>query len=209
MKKLVLATLLASSSTLAMAGAFDGLYAQGNVGLSKLEIKIDDEKIKDNNTGYSVALGKDLGAIRYQVDYTDFGKYTETGSDGDLSIVGNDEWTATLKAQSLGASAIYDFKPVFGGLTPYAGLRLGINQLKAEDKGRASTIDATTNQQTLISYYESEKKTKVGVGVLAGVQYAFNPKLALDAGVEYHHLGKVEDWKFNQYGVKVGLRYNF
>lgn len=208
MKKLVLATLLASSSTLAMAGAFDGLYAQGNVGASKIEIKVDGEKAKDNDTGYSVALGKDLGAIRYQADYTDFGKYTETGSDGDLSVVGNDEWTVTAKAQSLGVSAIYDFKTAFG-LTPYAGLRLGINQIKAEDKGRSSTIDPVSNQQTLISYYESDKKTKVGIGVLAGVQYAFNPKLALDAGVEYHHLGKIEEYKINQYGVKVGLRYNF
>lgn len=204
----MLATVLASTSTLAMAGAFDDLYVQGDVGLSKLEVKIDDEKFKDNNTGYSIALGKDMGTFRYQADYTDFGKITENYSDGDLAIIGNDEVTTTLKAQSLGFSAIYDFKPVFS-VTPYAGLRVGVNQLKAEDKGRASTIDVTTNQQTLISYYESEKKTKVGVGVLAGVQYAFNPKLLLDAGVEYHHLGKVEDWKFNQYGVKVGLRYNF
>lgn len=208
MKKLMLATVLASTSTLAMAGAFDGLYVQGDVGLSKLEVKVDGDKAKDNNTGYSIALGKDMGVLRYQADYTDFGKVEEKGSDGDLSIVGNDEWTATLKAQSLGVSAIYDFKPVFG-VTPYAGLRLGINQLKAEDSGRSSTIDPTNNQQTIISYHESDKKTKVGVGVLAGVQYAFTPKLALDTGVEYHHLGKVEDYKFNQYGVKVGLRYNF
>lgn len=203
----MLATVLASTSTLAMAGAFDDLYVQGDVGLSKLEVKVEGEKFKDNNTGYSIALGKDMGTFRYQADYTDFGKITENYSDGDLAIMGNDEGTATLKAQSLGFSAIYDFKPVFS-VTPYAGLRVGVNQLKGEDNSRSSTVD-TNGQPIIIPDYESYKKTKVGVGVLAGVQYAFNPKLLLDAGVEYNHLGKLEDYKLNQYGVKVGLRYNF
>lgn len=206
MKKLLLATLLAGTSTLAMANTA-GLYVQGNIGVSKLEAKADGEKFKDNNTGYTIAVGKDAGAVRYQADYTNFGKIEESGSDGVAGVAGYDEWDSVLKAQSLGVSAIYDFQTV-SGFTPYAGVRVGVNQLKFEEDVRYSTIDLN-GAYTVYSANESYKKTKVGAGVLAGVQYAINPQLAVDAGVEYNYLGKLEDTKLNQYGAKVGLRYNF
>lgn len=205
MKKLLLATLLAGTSTLAMAN--DGLYVQANVGASKLEAKEDGDKFKDNNTGYTIAVGKDTGAVRYQADYTNFGKIKENGSEGESGTADYSEWTATLKAQSLGVSAIYDFQTV-SGFTPYAGVRVGINQLnfKAHD---VSTAVASNGALENISSSESVKKTKVGAGVLAGVQYAVSPQFAVDAGVEYNYLGKFEDTKVSQYGAKVGLRYNF
>lgn len=207
MKKLLLATLLASTSTLAMAQiGTDGLYVQGNVGVSKLEAKVDGEKLKDNNTGYTIAVGKDTGAVRYQADYTNFGKIEESGSDGVPGVAGYDEWEGALKAQSLGVSAIYDFQTV-SGFTPYAGVRVGVNQLKFEENVRYSTI--LNGAYTVFSANDSYKKTKVGAGVLAGVQYAVSPQLAVDAGVEYNYLGKLEDVKVNQYGAKLGLRYNF
>lgn len=194
MKKLLLATLLASTSTLAMANV-SGLYVQGNVGVSKLEAKEDGEKFKNNNTGYTIAVGKDTGAVRYQADYTNYGK-----------IENREEFSATasyeskLKAQSIGLSAIYDFQPV-SGVTPYVGARLGINQAKLD--GRA------TSATSYISV--SNKETKAGLGVLAGVQYTISPNLALDGNVEYNHMGSFfdSDTKLNQYGAKLGLRYNF
>lgn len=206
MKKLLLATLLAGTSTFAMANVSD-LYVQGNIGVSKLEAKEDGDKFKDNNTGYTIAVGKDTGAVRYQADYTNFGKIKENGSEGESGTADYSEWTATLKAQSLGVSAIYDFQTV-SGFTPYAGVRVGINQLnfKAHD---VSTTVASDGALENISSSESVKKTKVGAGVLAGVQYAINPQFAVDAGVEYNYLGKFEDTKVSQYGAKVGLRYNF
>lgn len=208
MKKLLLAALLTSTSTLAMAQiSTDGLYVQGNVGVSKLEAKVDGKKLKDNGTGYTVAVGKDMGAVRYQADYTNFGKIKENGSDGERGTASYEEWKGTMKAQSLGLSAIYDFNTTTG-LTPYAGVRVGVNQLKA-DYHDVSTAISATGQLTDITDNSSVKKTKVGAGVLAGVQYAFNPQMALDVGVEYNHLGKVYDTKMNQYGAKVGLRYNF
>lgn len=210
MKKLLLAALLTSTSTLAMAQiSTDGLYIQGNVGVSKLEAKVDGKKLKDNGTGYTVAVGKDMGAVRYQADYTNFGKIKENGSDGERGTASYEEWKGTMKAQSLGLSAIYDFNTT-AGLTPYAGVRVGVNQLKA-DYHDVSTAISATGQLTDITDNSSVKKTKVDAGVLAGVQYAFNPQMALDVGVEYNHLGKVKvyDTKMNQYGAKVGLRYNF
>lgn len=204
MKKLLLATVLAGTSTLAFAKIdTSNLYVQGNVGVSKLEVKEDGEKFKDNNAGFSIAVGKDTGAIRYQADYTNFGKVEESFTNGTSNTAGYEEWTATLKTQSLGLSAIYDFQTT-ANLTPYAGVRVGINQLKIESDG--SYLDS---QLAPVYHNDSEKKTKVGAGVLAGVQYAINPQFAVDAGVEYNYLGKVEDTKVSQYGAKVGLRYNF
>lgn len=202
MKKIVLATAIAALSTAASAQ----YYVQGDVGYSKLEAKVDDLKIKDNATSYSIAAGKDLGNIRYQADYTNFGKLEESGSDGVAGTAGYDQWTATVKAQSIGLSAIYDFQTV-SGFTPYVGVRVGINQLKEEDRGTSTTV--FNNQLVTEAYSDDYKETKVGAGVLAGVQYAINPQLAVDVAAEYNHLGKVDDIKFNQYGAKVGLRYNF
>lgn len=206
MKKLLLVAMLASTSTLALANAGTGFYVQGNIGTSKLEAKIDGEKLKDNNAGYTVAFGKDTGLVRYQADYTSFGKIKENGSEGERGAIGYDEWATTLKAQSLGVSAIYDFQTM-AGLTPYAGMRAGINQLKYDHHN--VSISIMNGGLVNINDNESAKKTQVGVGVLAGVQYAFSPTLAMDAGVEYNYLGKIDEFKVNQYGIKIGLRYSF
>lgn len=204
MKKLLLATMFASMPTLVFANT--GFYVQGNAGVSKLEAKIDGEKFKDNNTGYTVALGKDTGWMRYQADYTNFGKIKEKGSEGERGTAGYDEWMTTLKAQSLGVSVIYDFDTTTR-LTSYAGMRVGVNQLKYDFRDVSTTI--LDGGLVNINNNESAKKTQVGVGVLAGVQYAFSPILAIDAGVEYNYLGKVDEFKVNEYGIKVGLRYSF
>ncbi|MFC0820989.1 opacity family porin [Moraxella marmotae] len=197
MKKLVLATALAALSTTAMANvaANNGYYVQGNVGVSKLEAKEDGDKFKKNQTGFTLAVGKDTGAVRYVGDYTYFGKIKN-----DVVVSPTDYHHAKLVAHSLGLSAIYDFDNQ-SAFTPYAGARLGVNVLKLD-----------TNSRYNASYSSlDERKTNVGAGVLAGVQYAVNPNLAVDAGVEYNYLGKVgnDDVKVNQYGAKVGLRYNF
>lgn len=196
MKKLLLAALLASTSSLAFA---NGIYVQGDVGYSKLEFK-DEVKLKENATSFRVAVGKDAGDVRYQADYTHFGKVDDKDEYSDNFVNYKDE--LELKVNSLGLSAVYDFAPV-SGVTPYAGARLGVNQVDAD-------YDYTETRAGIVSRDSgSEKETKVGAGVLAGVQYAFTPNLALDAGVEYNYLGKFDELKVNQYGAKVGLRYNF
>lgn len=211
MKKLLLVAALAGLSTAASANPLvnNGYYVQGDVGYSKLNFKFDDEKIKDDDVGYTVAVGKDTGMVRYALDYTNFGKIKGSGTDvTELpnGAVKKEVYWGELKAHSLGLSAIYDFETV-SGFTPYVGGRLGVNQVKVEDSEVVTTTAPLSITQE--TYYDSEKKTKVGFGVLAGAQYAINPQLAVDAGLEYNYLGKFEEAKVHQYGAKVGLRYNF
>lgn len=189
MKKIALvatvATLsTAALSTTAMAADLQGLYVQGDIGVSKLEAK-DEGKLKDNNTGVRIAAGMDTGALRYQADYSHFGKIKGAGEEGDYEF----------KTQSLGGSVIYDFDTQ-SAFTPYAGVRVGVNRLK---------VSADNH----VDGFYSASKTQVGAGVLAGVQYQFTPALAVNAGVEYNHLGKIDSIKVNQYGATIGLRYSF
>lgn len=164
----------------AVSYANTGYYVQGDVLASKLEMKDNEGTWKKNQTGGRVAVGKDTGAIRYQADYAFFGKLKET----------DEVDTYSWDIHSLGVSAIYDFNAV-SGFTPYVGARLGVNSLKYKDSE------------------ESLRKTKVGAGVLGGVQYDINKQLSINAGIEYNYLGKVDEVKANQYGANLGLRYNF
>ncbi|OOS08385.1 outer membrane autotransporter barrel domain-containing protein [Moraxella cuniculi DSM 21768] len=199
MKKIALAAVLAGVSSMASANLLntDNLYVQGNVGYSKLQAKEAGAKFKDSNPSFTIAVGKDTGNVRYVGDYTYFGKL-ENNEQLNAGF-----FKAELSAQSVGFSAIYDFQPV-SGFTPYVGGRLGLNYLRLKNEARA-------NNGTVAASLDS-KKAQAGAGVLAGVQYSINPQLAVDAGVEYNYLGKVgsnDQVKLDQYGAKLGLRYNF
>lgn len=181
-KKFLLAVTLAVTSAVSFAST--GLYVQGDVVASKLEAKANGVTSKKNKTGFRVAVGKDTGNVRYEVDYTHFGKLKgQTGST-----------SASVEHQGLGLSAIYDFDTKTA-LTPYVGARLGLNHLKT--KLNSPTLSGSTSD------------TKVGAGVLGGVQYNINNQFAVNAGVEYNFFGEFENIKFNQYGASVGVRYNF
>lgn len=197
MKKLLPALIIASLSLNATANVGD-LYVQGSVGTAKLNVKDQEQKEKDTTTAFSVAVGTDVGVARYALDYTHFGEFehTETGFD-----VPEDYSKTAIEVQSLGVSAFYDFAPL-AGFTPYVGARVGVNQLNLNTNDRATAGEV---------YYSSasDKKTQVGVGAVVGVSYAFNPQWAIDGNVEYNHLGKVSDFKVNEYGAKIGVRYSF
>lgn len=174
MKKLLLATLVASISTLAMADT-GSVYVQGNVGASKLKIQDDGRYGK---AGFGIAVGKDFGATRYALDYTNFGKIKAKGSIGERGRPDYDEWTETLKVQSVGASAFYDYQ-TNKGFTPYTGVRIGINQLNYQEEG-FKTIMSTDGSLKNENYNESKKMTKLGAGITVGAQYALNSQLTLD-----------------------------
>lgn len=190
----------------AVSYANTGYYVQGDVLTSKMGVKDFSGTLKKNKVGTRIAVGKDNGNLRYQADYTYFGKVKDdtaiTLSDGTVTVnVGRkDKFTA----HSVGFSTIYDFDTKTA-LQPYVGLRLGVNLLDVDIVATATNVN-TTYSATAV---REERKTQVGIGALAGVQYNINSKFSVDAGVEYNYLGKAEKFKFNQYGASVGLRYNF
>lgn len=72
----------------------------------------------------------------------------------------------------------------------------------------AGTRLAVNRLETRVGDKEKQKD-KVGLGVSAGVQFHVNNQIAIDTGVEYNHLGKVDNIKGEQFGAKVGARMNF
>lgn len=58
---------MASVSTLATANS--GLYIQGDVGYSKLQYARG-TTLRDKGVKGTIAIGKDTGDLRYQVDFT-------------------------------------------------------------------------------------------------------------------------------------------
>lgn len=181
MKKLILATVLAGLSTAAAANVLvnNGYYVQADLGYSNLEAKYNDNrpndnKLEDKGLGYGISFGKDTDLARYALDYTNYGKinssYTyQPQTNTNTSITSSGE----LKAQSLGLSAIYDFDTV-SGFTPYAGARVGINQIKST----VSTVTTTAAAQSRTTHSQKQEN-KVGFGVLAGAHMPSTHSLAL------------------------------
>lgn len=188
MKKVlsVVALSVLAFSTAAQANGLTGWYVQGDLGVSRAHIKFDgsDPSIKKTSFDPRVSVGTQIGDVRVAVDYTYIGKIKDTEEDAELS----------LRAHSLGVSALYDFN-LGSPVVPYVGVRLATNFVKSDYK------------ETGLS--ESESKTKFGYGAIVGAQYKLSDRLAINAGLEYNHIGKFEGAKYNQYGLKAGLRYNF
>lgn len=217
MKKVVLFSLLASMSTMAVAGT--GVYVQGDVGYSKLTGKTD-KTHKDNDKIIKISAGKDLNNWRWAVDYTNYGSVTteetrsENGTWAQYTTVSSYDSKIKNKVQSVGLGAFYDFETMADNrLTPYIGVRAGLNEIKSV---KMTTVDAKYFEQNGDFVFSQKapltdvnKNTKFGAGVQAGVHYAFNENLGLDWSVEYNHLGKIEGVKFDQYGTKLGVRYTF
>lgn len=178
MKKILMLALLGVS---AVASANSGVYVQADAGYARIKV---DNAGNDNTVSYGVAVGNAMeNGARFAVDYKHLA--------GDEFTIKDTGFKA--KVQSVGVSAIYDFKNDTA-LTPYVGVRVSANRSSFEDRSG--------------SYGH---RTDTGVGAVAGVQYELTPNLALDGAVEYNKLGKVNlhGVKVTQLGAKAGVRYNF
>lgn len=198
MKKSLLALAIGALAVASTANA--NWYVQGDLGYSK--VKSSGGDLGDFNKGKftpSLAVGYRLGDWRLALDYTHYGKIEESYAD---------DWevsTESLKIYGLGFSAIYDIDLGNELLKPYVGLRLSQNFFDSKNEAMVRSSSGQGYMRESIS----EKENKFGYGVLAGVSYNFAPNWAVNGGVEYNRLGKFEDVKVNQYGAKVGIRYEF
>ncbi|MDO4724084.1 MAG: opacity family porin [Comamonadaceae bacterium] len=201
--QLACAVLLSSAlgfSANALADQGTGFYIQGDVGLGYLNVD-DGEKFRVRDTFRNVkkaykesgamprlSAGYDYGDLRVAADYTHYKNLT------DKARVDGVDLSATLKAKSAGLSMIYDV-PMQSQLQPYVGARVAANKLH---------YSASANTGTA-TYRASESKTKLGLGVMAGVGYALNEQTTLDTGYRYNRL----DSGVTAHEVSVGLRYSF
>ncbi|TCJ98458.1 opacity protein-like surface antigen [Volucribacter psittacicida] len=181
MKKTLMAVALAT--TLAAPSLLANVYVQGDLGYSRTKI----EDYKKNRFEPRLSVGYQLQDFRLALDYTYYRNINYSYNNG---YIGNKE----LKTNGIGFSMIYDI-PVQSELKPYVGTRLAINRLKLTD--------------TRVGNYSSYSNTNLGYGLVAGVTYPLAQNLKLNAGVEYNHLGRIDDTNVRNYGAKVGLRYDF
>lgn len=189
MKKTVLAILFGAFAVATSANA--SWYAQADLGYSKVSFT----NYSDLNKGKltpSITVGYKYADWRLGVDYTNYGKFSakETVS----THLGPIQEEISVKIQSLGISAIYDFS-LNSEIKPYVGARLATNLVQVRN--------------TRPNFFNDQKKTKLGYGVLAGVNYSLSQNVILNGGVEYNHVSSFEDTKIKQYGLKAGIRFNF
>ena len=193
MKK-ILATLVALSlPAVALADEHRGFYIQGDVGHTSVKGKIYDESETAKSFSPRLSAGYDFGDFRVAADYTHYKSHKESGR-----ISSSTTYNAKAKFQSVGVSAIYDFD-LNSPVKPYVGARVGINRFSYDDDYRSVNFHET----------ESIRKTKTGVGVLAGVGYDITENVALDAGYRYNHLGKFDGLKVHSHEVSAGVRVKF
>lgn len=200
MKKTIFALALSTFALSATASATNW-YAEGNLGYSKVKTSgLAYSEVNDSMFTPSVAAGYRLNDLRFALDYTHYGKVSDSYvvNTGDSVISNNFD----LKIQSVGFSALYDID-LGSSLKPYVGVRLALNKIK-ENSNYTEVSTGYTERGS-----ESDSYTKVGYGAVLGATYDLTPNWAVNANVEYNHLGKVEDVKINQYGTKIGVRYSF
>ncbi|WP_250313716.1 opacity family porin [Neisseria sp. Marseille-Q6792] len=192
MKK-VLATLVALSlPAIALADDNRGFYVQGDVGHSTLKTSDEGGKVSSKGLSPRLSAGYDFGDFRVAADYTHYKtrKDHEQGPSYTLD--------SKIKLQSVGVSAIYDFD-LNSPVKPYVGARVGINRFSYDDDDRRANYHAT----------ETFRKTKTGLGVLAGVGYDITQNVALDAGYRYNHWGNFDGIKVHTHEVSAGVRVKF
>ena len=193
MKK-VLATLVALSlPAVALADEHRGFYIQGDAGHASVKGKAYGESVTAKGFSPRLSGGYDFGDFRVAADYTHYKSHKESGR-----ISSSTNYDAKAKFQSFGVSAIYDIN-LQSPVKPYVGARLGLNRISYSDDFRSTGYHET----------ESFRKTKAGVGVMAGVGYDITQNVALDAGYRYNHWGKFDGLKVHSHEVSAGVRVKF
>ena len=181
MKKTALAIVLGALAFSTTASA--NWYAGVDLGASRIKFS-EYSELNETKLTPSVSVGYDFGDWRLAADYTYYGSF-----DGQSA----GEYTEA-KIYGLGFSAFYDFN-INSDIKPYVGARVSQNTFKVENR--------------VAGFLDNDTHYKLGLGVVAGAQYQFAQNWSLNGAVEYNRLGKFEDTKINQYGAKVGIRFDF
>ena len=193
MKKILTTLVALSLPAVALADEHRGFYIQGDAGHASVKGKAYGESVTAKGFSPRLSAGYDFGDFRVAADYTHYKTLKEHERDPLYTF------DAKIKFQSFGVSAIYDFD-LNSPVKPYVGARLGLNRISYSDDFRSTTGDHET---------DSFRKTKAGVGVMAGVGYDITQNVALDAGYRYNHWGKFDGLKVHSHEVSAGVRVKF
>ncbi|MDO5102110.1 MAG: opacity family porin [Lautropia sp.] len=203
MKKhsLILAIAAAGLGFSAAASAQTGTYVQGDIGLANLQVDNSDvfhsrelgrsikNAYKDSGFMPRLSIGVDTGALRFAADYTHYKKLSDSASEGTVSL------NASVKASGFGVSAFYDFENPDSAFEPYLGGRLAINKIKSEAGFNVAGLRSSA----------SESETKLGFGLMGGVNYKLSNDMLLDFGYRYNRM--TSDVYAHEFSA--GLRYFF
>lgn len=193
MKK-VLATLLALAlPAAALADDNRGFYVQGDLGHASVKGEVYDDSATAKGFSPRVSFGYDFGDFRVAADYTHYKSRSGSGR-----ISSSTRYEAEAKFQSIGVSGIYDFD-LNAPVKPYVGARVGFNRV---------SFDTHEYSPGFIEHYNT-RKTKTGVGLMAGVSYDITQNIALDGGYRYNYWGKFDGVKVDSHEVSAGVRVKF
>jgi len=190
MNKIVLATLLASVSSLALAqGPVQGYVGVG-VGLSEVNLDCGGTSSCDkSDTGYKIYGGIEVAKpFAIEASFIDFGKASARGYSRGYPV------TVAYKASALvlNGAARAQFLPALSGVA-----RLGLAFVSTEVDG---SIYGT-------SYYnQSDTKAKPYLGL--GLEYAFNKNIKGVLSADFTQ-GEVDGDSGSVQLIGVGLQYNF
>lgn len=162
----------------AAAGPLDVLkpdYVQGSVGVQK-------QSNRDDGTAFSVTAGRDLGAVRAEVEYA-----TSNGA-GSKTL-------GEVEADTVSLNLYYDLQPV-RGITPFVGAGVGYADLDGAGVVGDST-GAIWNFAAGASY-----TVRPNLDLVAQYRYNIANDIEVRKGV-----GKVE--KYRAGVASIGVRYTF
>ena len=175
----VAAALLAATS---VSAADAKQYGSAKLVYSDLNAKVEDESESvPMKTAYGLGLG-------YGVKIDDFRVEGELTFRGENKLKDEEEGDGVTN-HSLMVNGYYDIA-TGTAITPYAGLGLGLSQIKTEDK-----------------------YTKFAYGASIGAAYNVSEKVAIDLGYTYTKISDIKEdemtIKLNTSEIKLGARFAF
>lgn len=228
MKKTLLLTTAAATLFAVNTNAMEwNPYVSGNLTYSEIKVdgtqtydaapaRVDTAKIEDKVYGMNVAAGVSTkvlgGAVRGEFEFGYKDGMRKDYTDRSMSATA----TAIMKAdvQTYMLNAYYDID-TGTKFTPYVSAGMGLAHINAKSNYTDSVGDGAND----VHMEKSENNFAWQIG--AGVGYALNDKVTLNAGYRYTDLGSVETTAKNQIGkinsesdfeaheVMLGARYAF
>ena len=211
MKK-ILAALLLTLPTMAVAVDLEGYYITPKVGVSKtmdtgvatlLNFSSEPATLKDEDLGTGTAFGLSVGKyitdnFRLELEAIKRDSYEYNSTDRSVGV--NIGIKGDIDSTSLFINGLYDFQPFSLGntpITPYLGGGIGVSRNKM-----GSQTDNTS--PAVIHTFDGKTITEFAYKLSAGTLFSLTEKLSLDVNYQYVNLGAFkQSTELSLNGVRV------